>query len=101
MQPGMPAPKGAPAPQQGEPGGASKLVANIHSQMTELMDLLQQSPAADDQDKQQLAALIQGYQGFVEGLASAPGAQKAPPQAGLQPGAVPLEAGAADVRPAL
>jgi hypothetical protein len=82
-----------PAPEQAS-GGASQLVSSIHTQMSQLMQMMGQSPAVGDEDKQKLAQLIQGFESFVEGLGSAPG--KNP-----QPGNVPSEAGVAEVKPAM
>lgn len=94
----------APAPEQGQPpeqggGSASKLVAGVHTGLMQLKELLAGSQAADDGDKQALDQLIQGYMQFVDGLGSAPGQtlQGGPPQRG----AAPMEAGAAQVQPAM
>lgn len=88
------APQGAApkAPQAG--GSATDLVANIHSEMTKLMDIMQATPAVGDDDKAKLASVIQGYQQFVQGLSEAPGAAKpAAPQAPAPTGPMPMEAG--------
>lgn len=97
----------AGAPDQG-PGNASKLVADIHSKLVDLAGLLDGSQVIDDSDKQQLQQVIQGFQGFVEGLGQEPGQQqqgKVNPfgkpvpiggtvdqMAGGNPGAVPMGA---------
>lgn len=104
MQPmpqnGAAAPAAQGKPQAGQ-GGATELVASIHDKMTELMDLLEGSPAIGEDDKAKLASLIQGYQGFVQGL-SAPAGQSAPkPQAPVAKGPAPMEAGMASVKPAM
>lgn len=89
-------PQGAP-----QPGGASTLVADIHSKMAELMDMLDSSGAGGEEDKQALSQIIQAYQTFVEqNLGSAPGQ---PPQGAPAPagGVAPMEAGAKNVQPAM
>lgn len=101
----MPEMSQAPSPEQGQApaqeqggGSASKLVAGVHTGLMQLQELINGSPAADDGDKQALAQLIQGYTAFVEGLGSAPGQA---PQGAPKPGVAPMEAGAADVKPAM
>lgn len=86
-----------PAPEQGGGGGAKEVVTSVHNGLMQLMDMMGQSSAVDDDDKQKLQGLISGFQDFVEGLGSAPGAK---PQAGA-PGVAPAMAGAAKVQPAL
>ncbi len=83
-----------PAQPQQEAGGASQMVSSIHSELSKLMQMMGQSPAVAPEDKQQLAQIIQSFESFVEGLGSAPGKQ-------AQPGNVPAEAGAAEVKPAM
>jgi hypothetical protein len=73
-------------------GGATKLVSSIHSQLSELADMLGSSQAVDDDDKQQLAAVIQQFQRFVDGLG-------APKSQNPAPGAAPMEAGATNAKP--
>lgn len=87
-------PQGAP-PAEAKPasGGASKLVSDIFSQLSQLNQMIAQSQAVDDDDKQKLQAVMQGFEGFVDGL----GNQKAQPA----PGNTPMEAGAAKVQPAM
>lgn len=77
---------------------AADLVAGIHTNMTQLMELMDQSGAVGPEDKQQLASIIQQYQDFVSGLNQAPGQEPAPPS----PDSVSTpEAGASQVRQAL
>lgn len=73
----MASPQAAPEEQSAGPGPATQLIANIHSELTKLMDILDKSEAVTDQDKQGLSQIISAYQGFVEGLGSE---QQAPPQ---------------------
>lgn len=88
----------APEMEAGPKGGASELVAEINDKMMMLMDLMDQSQAVDDEDKQALAALIQGYQSFVQNnLAAAPGQKQ--PQAKPAPGPTSMEAGVAQAKP--
>lgn len=87
------------APEQA-PGGAAALLGDINDKMMSLMDLLDKAgPSIDDDDKAQLASVIQGFQGFAQSLNEAPGAKKPMPQ---EPGLdqVPVEAGAAKVQKA-
>ncbi len=94
-QPPQGAPQGPPPqdPQSSDksapPGGdISKLVANIYSQLTQLMDALSQSAQSqpgviDPQDLQELAGVIKSYQSFVtQTMGGAPGAGKPKPAAG-------------------
>ena len=85
------APQGAP----GSQGGAGKLLADIHDQMSQLMSAMGQSEQMDPADKEQLASIIDQFQSFAQNLAGAPQAP-APMKGNL-----PMEAGTADVRPAL
>lgn len=88
----------APMPEQGgepqAPGGASQLVADTHSNLLKLQELLGDKFPDSGQE---LTGLIQGFQSFVEGLGRAPG-QEAPSSA---PATTTPEAGAANVRPAM
>lgn len=85
-----------PAAQQdagAQPGGASQLVASIHSGLMQLMDLLAKMP--DEQQK--LAQIVQDYQQFVDGLgqpSDSQGAQQQGPQGTTTP-----EQGAAQTQP--
>lgn len=91
---GAPAPEAAPQdPQQGK--GASQLVADTHSNMMKLLDLVQ-SKFPDD--GQALAGIIQQFQGFVDGLGSGPGQA---PKGPARPATTTPEAGAAKVSPVL
>lgn len=93
-QPGQ----GAPAPQgQGQaPGRASQLLTDTHSNLMELMDLVSKQPAAAE-GKAPLQAAIQALQGFAEVMGQGPGGAPQEPKGG----AVPMEAGAAKVQPAM
>lgn len=87
-------------PQAPSSGGASQLVSDIHTKMSELMQLIEGSPqVAGPDDRDALAQVIQSYQSFVEGLSAPPGGQA--PKAQQPGGPVPVEAGAQNVRPAL
>ena len=86
----MPMPGGAPQ-EQAQPGGASKLVADIHSSMMKLLDMVQ---AKFPEDGQKLAEIVQAYQGFVDTLGSGEA-----PAGPARPANVPVEAGAAKVSP--
>jgi len=96
MQGPMPGPA-QPMPEGEKPqaGGASKLVADVHSGMMKLMDLMQ---GKMPEDEQKLAAIVQQFQGFVDGLGQAPGAA---PQGQAAPGTTSPEAGASKAQPAL
>ncbi len=94
-----PMPNGAPAPEAqaqeaSAPGGASQIVADIHSNLLKLQDLV---GAKFPQEAEQLASITQAYQSFVEGLGQAPGAEKQGP---ASPATTTPEAGAASVKPA-
>jgi hypothetical protein len=96
MEPqGAPAPAPDPAAQgQGQsPGSASKLVTSINDQLQQLMQLVAGSDAVDEDDKAQLGSIIQGFQGFVDGLGQSKGKGASGP--------VPAEAGTADVKPVM
>jgi|DEB0MinimDraft_3_1074331.scaffolds.fasta_scaffold01273_12 hypothetical protein len=51
----------APQPQ----GGVKELVSNVHDQMVQLLDVLDQSQVASPEDKQVLANILQQYRSFV------------------------------------
>lgn len=89
---------GAPAPEQAQeqaaPGGASQLVADTHSNLLKLQELV---GAKFPEEGQALAQITQAFQAFVDGLGQAPGAQEGQ----SQPGTTTPEAGAANVRPAM
>lgn len=91
-----PMPEGGQA--QGEaqaPGSASQLVADTHSNLMKLQELV---AGKFPEEGQALASIIQAYQSFVDGLGQAPGAEKSGP---AMPGATTPEAGAASVKPAM
>lgn len=91
-----PMPSGpAPADEGGQPpGGASQLVADTHSNLLKLQELVD---ASFPEDSEELATITQAYQGFVEKLGAAPGQKQGPPV----PGTTTPEAGAAKVQPAM
>jgi hypothetical protein len=88
------------APAQGG-GAAMNLVQGINDDIIDLMELMQEAGAPEDALRD-LAGVLQGYQQAVT-KALQGGQQQAPQQAGQpeQGGNVPVEAGAASVRPAL
>lgn len=84
--------QGGEQPQQ--PGGASQLVADTHSNLLKLQELV---AAKFPEEGQALAGITQAFQSFVEGLGQAPGAEKPmADQATTTP-----EAGAAKTQPAM
>ncbi len=91
-----------PMPEQEAPaqesGGATGLVTQIHSNMMDLSDMFDKSPAIPPEDKQELAGLIQGFQALVDKLGQAPG-QSQPSKAPAKPGYADFNAGAADAKP--
>lgn len=89
----QPAPE-APSQEQGG-GNATQLVSDIFSKLGKLNDLISQSQAVDDDDKQKLMAVIQSYEGFIDGLGNQKGQTQ--PAAGV----APVEAGGAKVQPAI
>lgn len=92
MQGQMPE-QGAPA-EAASPGGASQLVADAHSKLMQIQELLGDK---FPQDNEKLTAVIQGFQSFVDGLGQAPG-QETPEAA---PATTTPEAGAARVQPSM
>lgn len=90
------APQAAP-PQAPQGGSATKIVTDINSGLEQLAQMIGGSDAVDDDDKAKLAAVIQGYQAFVQGLGAPAGAKHSPAPGG----AAPMEAGTADVRPVM
>lgn len=86
-------PEAAPQADAG-PGGASQIVADTHSGLLKLQELVD---AKFPEDAAELASITQAYQAFVEKLGGAPGAKA--PKAG--PATTTPEAGAADVQPAM
>lgn len=75
------------------PGGASQLVADTHSNLLKLQELVQGSMP---EEAQVLGQIIQAYQQFVDGLGQGPNSPK-PKAPG--PSMTSPEAGAADVQP--
>lgn len=89
---------GAPAPEQEAQeqggGGAKQLVTDIHNKLAQLSDLIEKA-APESSDEMQ--GVMASFQGLVDGLGQ-PAAPKAPQPT---PGPVPVEAGNANVKPAL
>jgi hypothetical protein len=81
-------------------GGATQLVADIHSKLIDLMDLVGSSAAADDADKQNLQSIISGFQSFVSDLGAAPGEKKPAPQTPVAKGPMPMETMGKEAMPA-
>lgn len=92
-------PQGQPQPPdagQGQAqGGASELVANIHTDLLKLHDLV---GAKFPDEAKGLEGIIASYQSFIDGLGQAPGAQ---PQGPATPATTTPEAGAAQVQQAM
>jgi hypothetical protein len=65
--------------------GVQDLVVNIFEQMEELSQALGQSDVLSDEEKSEFAALMSGYQQFVEKLTSAPGEEQVPVGMGRSP----------------
>jgi hypothetical protein len=83
------------APQEGAaPGGASKLVADVHSGMMKLMDMM---AGKMPEEEAKLGEIVQAFQGFVDGLGQAPGQSQGP----AAPATTTPEAGGAAVKPAM
>lgn len=96
MDPG--APQAAPqapteAPQQGG-GGASQLIADTHSNLLKIQELVS---SKFPQDGEAFAQIAQAFQSAVDGLGQAPGQEQSEPV----PGTTTPEAGAAKVQPAM
>lgn len=85
-----------PEQQQAQPGGASQLVADTHSNLLKLQELV---GAKFPEEGQALAQITQAFQAFVEGLGQAPGAEG--PQGPASPGTTTPEAGAAKTQPVM
>lgn len=109
MDQSMP-PQGAPAPApadaQGDDssaGGASQIVVGIQDGMAKLNDLMSQSQAVSPEEKQQFGQIMAAYEQFVhQVLGSGPGEKpQGPPQGPQAKGQVPMEAGGANVQPAM
>lgn len=84
----------APQAQAQQGGGASQLVSNIGDSLMKLMQMVGGSEQVDDDDKQKLQLIVEGFNQFVDGL----GGAKAPQAKGE---VAPSEAGAAEVKPAM
>jgi hypothetical protein len=87
--------QGAPEPQAQNPGGASKLAADTHSNLMQFADLVGQK---FPEEGQALMSLVSQFQQIVESLGQAPGAKNQGPP---MPGTTSPEAGAANVQQAL
>lgn len=91
--PGPMPPEGAEAPQQG--GGVAQKLADAHSNLLQVLDLVQ---AKFPENAAKLAQSVQLIQEFSDEMGEAPGqAPKGPPV----PGTTTPEAGAAAVKPAM
>lgn len=81
-----------PGSEPAQPGGASQIVADVHSGLLKLMDML---GSKFPEDAQQLSAIVQQFQSFVDGLGQSPDQGGAPQGAqqnqeqGAAKGAVP------------
>jgi len=83
------------APQPTKNTSAADLIKDIHSGMTELMQMMSKSKAVAPEDSQQLASIMSSFESFVEGtLTQAPGARPPKAEPPMNPGATPMEAGA-------
>ena len=85
--------------QQGKQVSPSELIADINQKMLLLGDALNRAKdQIDPQDGKNFQQVFQGFQGFVEGLSQPKGAVNPEvPQTGNRP----MEAGIANVQPAL
>lgn len=92
---GAPAPAKSPAPEQGG-GGASKIVSDVYSGLTQL---LQMAEKAAPEDAQALAGIVSSFQGWVEQMGASPSAAAKAPAA--PNGAVPAETRGREATPAL
>jgi hypothetical protein len=95
-----PAPKPeAQAPMPADaPASPAELLADAHSNLMQLMEIMGHSKAVSPEDKQMLAALIEGINQFAEAMGQAPGG--APKEAPAR-GNLPMEAGNKAVQPVL
>lgn len=92
------APEAAPPAETEQGGSATKAVSAVNDGFMQIAQMLDGSDAVDEDDKQKLAAAIQAFHAFVDGLGTpAAGAKPQPPQGAP----VPMEAGNADVRPVM
>ncbi len=87
---------GAPAPAPEK--GATELVTQIHSGLVKLMSLLGASSAIGDEDKQELAAIIDQYENFVQSKLGSPQAGPGKPPGS---GNVPMETGGKPAMPTM
>ena len=90
-------PQGAPAPEQPQssPGGASELVAGLHSGMMKLLDMVS---GKFPEIGQKLGAVVQQFQDVIGELGE--GSDEAAQQPAV-PATTTPEAGAANVKPAM
>lgn len=82
--------------EQESSGGATELVANIQSQLMQLMEMMGQTPSVPPEDKAQLQKVLQGFEQLVQGLnqPAGPQPQEQPPQ-----GPMPMNQGNKPVSP--
>ncbi len=93
-----PMPEGAPAPEAQEPeakGGASQTIADVHSGMLKLIEMMGDKMPAEAEE---LGSIVSAFQQFADGLGQPAGAEKPGP---VMPGTTTPEAGAANVKPAM
>lgn len=81
-------------------GGVQELVARISKDMNQLLGIVESSKSLAPEDVQPLHAAEQAYSAFVQKLGE-PQGQQAPKPPGAPGGALPPEAGNAQVRQAL
>lgn len=81
---------GAEGPQDQEP--ISQLVQEVGQGLSKLIQVINQSQASTDQDRESASNVMQAYMGLVDGLGQEAGQNpEAPQQADM--GAVPMQAG--------
>lgn len=88
------------APQEGQ--GEGSLVSKIYTDLMSMAELIGQSEAVPQPKKEEFYVIVKAYEQFVQSLGEVgqqTGAGPAQPRQGGM-GAVPMEAGAAKVRPA-
>lgn len=86
------APAGAQAKDANQSAqGVEELVTNIHSDMVSLLDTLNESKVASEQDKKVLADILQQYRSFVSGSLGQKQGQGPEPVEAMGKGSVPVE----------
>lgn len=100
---GAPAPQAAPSDDSSGGGGASQIVVGIQEGMAKLNDLMSQSQAISPEEKQQFGQIMAAYEQFVHQVLGSSGDKQppGPPQGPQAKGQVPMEAGGANVQPAM